>query len=94
MLSVELNAQRATLNAQAGLMMMPSSSDQRSTLNAQARLKGDTLMHGDRSYKGFSDFGLVAFDDAPVVTDSTLVLERPQCLSRENPSGIPCHLGT
>jgi hypothetical protein len=76
------------------LLLDPLCGATRSTLNAEAGLNAATLIHGDRSYKGFSDFGLVAFDDAPVVTDSTLVLERPQCLSRENPSGIPCHLGT
>ena len=49
-----------------------------------------TLMYWDRSYKGFSDFGLVPFDDAPVVTDSTVVLGRPPCFGA---NAIPCHLG-
>jgi hypothetical protein len=46
-----------------------------------------------RPYKGFSDFGLVPFDDSPVVTDSATALIGPQCLSDTNPSGVPCHLG-
>ena len=48
----------------------------------------------NRAYKGFSDFGLVPFDDAPVVTDSVTALIGPQCQSKANPSGVPCHLGS
>jgi len=46
-----------------------------------------------RPYQGFSDFGILPFDDAPLLTDVNTGLENPQCQSEENPSGFPCHLG-
>ena len=46
-----------------------------------------------RPYRGFSDFGLVPFADAPLVTDSSISLQSDDCLN-QNPDGKhPCELG-
>ena len=37
-----------------------------------------------RPYRGFSDFGLVPFADAPLVTDSSISLQSDDCLN-QNP---------